>query len=75
MNLLNKLETRQKELENKKLEGEFMLQRGQEFQDSIKQIKAEKGVFLGFMKQNYDNQLQEKNQIKKLEVSHLLDYL
>lgn len=75
MDLLNKLEIRQNELENKKMEGEFMVQRGQEFQDSLKKMKVEKDVFLGFMKQNYDTQLQEKNQMKKLEVLNLLNHL
>jgi 16S rRNA G527 N7-methylase RsmG len=66
------LEQRQAYLENKKVEGQVMNVKGQEYKEEMKKMRQDRDDFRAFMKQVYDYNVSEKQQNKKNEVIYSL---
>lgn len=66
------MEQRQAYLENKKVEGQVMNVKGQEYKEEMKKMRQDRDDFRAFMKQVYDYNVSEKQQNKKNEVIYSL---
>ena len=70
--IIDQLEQRQAYLENKKVEGQVMNVKGQEYKEEMKKMRQDRDDFRAFMKQVYDYNVSEKQQNKKNEVIYSL---